>query len=682
MAFIDGDDFVSGSILSFQQANRMKNHFRLATAPGSPVGGLLFSDSDDDKLHHYGSAWEEVLQLTRSEDVSPQFASLRLMDTNTSHYLDVIWNEDDSANRILNLLVNAGNVTLDIDTKEVLGVGQVLRENLLGNSGFGVWSQSDAAKGLASLIYNTGDDGTGDIPDVGDACTGDDSGATGKIISMTIATGTFAGGNATGVITLGAVTGCFNDNEALSFTDGETAVVNHPDGAVGADGKVKNGAFVTDNDPPNDWTLGASATLSTEAGGQVGNCLMITENGDNNPAAYQDTATTIGKIYKISIYVKEGTESSWYARICENDWSNPVYINPSGVSGDEATGAWVQHTLTFEAWATTTRIHLRQLCAAAAGTTLYFDEVTLYEITPCCTAADAVAFDGSEKLSTCDLYRQHDDATYTKDGSFYSLKLVPSAANYLVRYPGGGLYNNAEFYKQFAGKTVTLGAWIYASAANHARACLYDSVAGWTYSSYHTGTPGWEWLEITLSVASATTGFFAGIWGSLAGLVDGTTIIYVSQEMLVFGSYIGEGNYKPIPQEIIWLEKEYLKGNELDGKEGAAGLSTVAWADLNIEADSDACLPKGCKSIFIHTSCRDSGSAGTLTYLALRRNSSFDREYTNSVHGLVNNCWNFFLGVQPCDENGDIQYTVVASGVGTFDITANNGFRYAGVQVN
>jgi len=35
MAFIDGDDFVTGSILSFQQANRIKNNFRAATEPSS-----------------------------------------------------------------------------------------------------------------------------------------------------------------------------------------------------------------------------------------------------------------------------------------------------------------------------------------------------------------------------------------------------------------------------------------------------------------------------------------------------------------------------------------------------------------------------------------------------------------------------------------------------------------------
>ena len=63
MAYIDGDDFIDGAILSFQQANRMKDNFRLATPPANIQPGMLFSDSDDDKLYHEGAAGgNEILQ--------------------------------------------------------------------------------------------------------------------------------------------------------------------------------------------------------------------------------------------------------------------------------------------------------------------------------------------------------------------------------------------------------------------------------------------------------------------------------------------------------------------------------------------------------------------------------------------------------------------------------------------
>ena len=56
MAYIDGDDFIDGAILSFQQANRIKDNFRLATPPANIQPGMLYSDSDDDYLYHEGAA--------------------------------------------------------------------------------------------------------------------------------------------------------------------------------------------------------------------------------------------------------------------------------------------------------------------------------------------------------------------------------------------------------------------------------------------------------------------------------------------------------------------------------------------------------------------------------------------------------------------------------------------------
>lgn len=66
MALIDGDDFVSGDLDSFQQNNRMKNHWRQADPVanlGNPQPGMIVSDSDDEKLYHYqAAAYEEIIQ--------------------------------------------------------------------------------------------------------------------------------------------------------------------------------------------------------------------------------------------------------------------------------------------------------------------------------------------------------------------------------------------------------------------------------------------------------------------------------------------------------------------------------------------------------------------------------------------------------------------------------------------
>jgi hypothetical protein len=82
MALINGDNFILGDLLSFQQANRLKDHWRAASVPSNFQPGMLYSDSDDDKLYHgtagSGIPLEEVLQETKSADVSPIFDNLFL----------------------------------------------------------------------------------------------------------------------------------------------------------------------------------------------------------------------------------------------------------------------------------------------------------------------------------------------------------------------------------------------------------------------------------------------------------------------------------------------------------------------------------------------------------------------------------------------------------------------------
>ena len=548
-------------------------------------------------------------------------------------------------------------------------------ENLLTNSLLSVYSQADANAGIAALIYDTGAAGGGDIPDVGDAVTGGASGATGKIMSMTIATGTFAGNNATGVIQLGSTTGCFNDDETLAFTDGETAVVNHPDGAVGADKIVKNGAFVHDVDPPNDWIGGNVALLSTEAGGKVGNCVMATENGANNPEAYQNNSVEEGKIYNFVFYVKQGTESTYVYYIYD-----VTHIQYHHVSDEaEAGAAWTQggnYTFEVPAGCTSIRIGMRQKCANGAGTTIYFDEITVYEITPGCTEVDTKALDGYYKNANVDIYRQHNDGgTYTKDGSFYALKYVPDAASRFMIWPLISIRSLPEFYQQFAGRTVTFGCWIKANVSNHARLRIEDSF-GITYSAAHSGGGTWEWIEITRTIDSSTTLLQIYLINTiLAPNIDGTTIVYISQPMLAFQSSIGTGNYSPRQHEWIYFEK-YVTSNKY---ENTTGWSDTAYADLNLEADSNAIIPKGAKAIMVHTEALDAGSGAVVdVHIHLRKDATSSRFFTMCWGGRSNGVTAHLGGFQPCDINGDIDVEIEASGVGTLDITR---FRYSGVQV-
>ena len=81
MTIIQGTDGVLDDLFSYQVYNKLKNNWRGAVAPTDMQDGMIYSDTDDGKLHHrHGAALEEVLQLTRSSDVTPTFLGLLLAE--------------------------------------------------------------------------------------------------------------------------------------------------------------------------------------------------------------------------------------------------------------------------------------------------------------------------------------------------------------------------------------------------------------------------------------------------------------------------------------------------------------------------------------------------------------------------------------------------------------------------
>ena len=206
-------------------------------------------------------------------------------------------------------------------------------------------------------------------------------------------------------------------------------------------------------------------------------------------------------------------------------------------------------------------------------------DVTGHEVTPGCVAADAKGPDGWLKNSGCSVWREH-SGTNTKAGSFYALKMTGAAGVSTERLfwssSGGGI--EKTFVAKFAGRTVTFGCWVLCSSASKARIAFYDSVNSYTYSTYHSGGGTYEWLEVSLAVPSNTTEFDPVLFSGTS------TTAYFSQPMLVFGSYIGAGNYFPINGEVIDCEVTIQY----------ACASTVA--TLNIEAISNGKIPKAARA--------------------------------------------------------------------------------------
>ncbi len=593
MALIDGDDLVSGDLVSIEEENRIKNHWVQAdpqTNLGNPQEGMIVYDRDDGRLY------------------------LRKSST------------------------YAGLWTLDAPFPWA---------NLIKNSGFGLWSQSDANKGIGTLVY---DNLAGGVFGVGDTITGATSGAVGKLMTDNGATS----------MTIGAVSGTFQDNEQIGNGAGVTADVD-------GDTDIGVGNDPCNNDSTGDWTDdGANIALAFAAAEYT-----VTTNAGNQRAWLTNRSVVAGKIYKIELDIKDGTAAG-------QDIEGYFDDGAAQYGAIKVTAAgWVSVAWVFECATTSAAASIGfRIPTSLGGNDIEIRRFSIYEITPGCTAGDNLALDKWWKQSSnVHLYRQHNDATYTKDGSFYSLKIVFADSGKYISYPPVGPDALEEWFMQFRGRTVTVGAWVYTGTASHVRLRLMDGI-GNQYSDYHSGTPGWEWLEATLVINAANTAFRVRIYGAAAPNVDGSTIIYVSQPMLIFGDEIGEGNYAPVSQEFIWGEKA-IPSNTYDG---LLNQSDIAFTDLNIEADSDAMLPKGAKVIAVKTEIEDSGSgAGLDIHLELRKDATAGHFFENSVAGKPNDIHGHRSGLQPCDVNGDVDIHLDASGANTLDI---NQFEYHGVQVN
>jgi len=184
------------------------------------------------------------------------------------------------------------------------------------------------------------------------------------------------------------------------------------------------------------------------------------------------------------------------------------------------------------------RVTFRSVGGAAEW---YIDKVQVHEVTPGIVSTTGNAFDCWDKDTTLDLFRQHDDATFTKEGSFYSLKATSGAVNDYLRWSFG---NHTIRHESLTGRTLTFGAWAYASDASHTRLSIRQD-SGYTYSNYHTGGSSFEWLEVTADIATTATFVIPYIHFDVSS-VDA----YISQPMLVFGEKIGSGNYVPSPLDL------------------------------------------------------------------------------------------------------------------------------------
>jgi hypothetical protein len=240
--------------------------------------------------------------------------------------------------------------------------------------------------------------------------------------------------------------------------------------------------------------------------------------------------------------------------------------------------------------------------------------------------------DGWVKTTSLDIWRQHNDATLTKDGSFYSLKTTTADVSQYVYTPPT---LTERCWQTFAGRTVVFGCWAKTDTASHVRLRISDGATN-TFSSYHTGGNTWEWLEVTVACAAGATtvGF-----NTLITFDVSAKTAYISQPMLAFGSYLGSGNYQPIPNEVILSESSTMY----------FAPSETASFTVNLEARFSGKVPKGIKGIHANLYYQNSG-IGVLISL---KNASTGLFHL-SGYSQVANIRMAMSGSVLCDSNGDV----------------------------
>ena len=413
----------------------------------------------------------------------------------------------------------------------------------------------------------------------------------------------------------------------------------------------------------NDGGVGSTDLWSAQKIDSVSGTLQSAIDGKSNSSHLHDdryyTETEIDT--KIDGVIKQNLLSNSGFGV----WSNSTLENVRALP--DATSTVVGTTVTSTAHVLTAGMLVKD----AAGTPLVFKVISItdvdtfevdrtggtngqwYEVTPGCVAADELACDGWFKDTNLDVWRQHDDTTYTKYGSFYSLKVVSAAteAQIVKINPTDSIW-----LSRVQGRTLTIGAWCYASDASHLKLEIYNG-SSYDTSSYHTGGSSWEWLEVTSDVATDCSTGKVGFRFMLSGKT-----VYISQPMLVFGSSIGEGNYNQPFGEWVDCEKKI----DFSGSPFGAGLSDGA-SDENLETLSNGKIPKGCKGIKCRLQASDSGSAGSPDCSVVLQSASLAADaVVVYLEGVTNSRYRSDTGIL-YGNNGEIYLLRNASGAGTLN---------------
>ena len=139
--------------------------------------------------------------------------------------------------------------------------------------------------------------------------------------------------------------------------------------------------------------------------------------------------------------------------------------------------------------------------------------------------------------------------TKRKVGAFCSkLTAGGGATAYLMQ----SLLSTTSYDDFLDGLTISMGAWVWCSAAGTAR-LIFDDGAGTTSSTAHTGGSSWEWLTVTRTISTSATKVEFGMSVGAGG------VGYLSGPTVAFGD-VPPSRYQPSPC-VVGTLKYGIKGS-------------------------------------------------------------------------------------------------------------------------
>lgn len=270
-----------------------------------------------------------------------------------------------------------------------------------------------------------------------------------------------------------------------------------------------------------------------------------------------------------------------------------------------------------------------------------------------------VTADNWVKTSGLKTYRIDGSSTYYKANP-YSLKITSVSTQCEMYWPNS-LYNISSFYNKYKGDYLTFGAYVYGSQGSVLRLFIDDNGSP-SYSNYHSGSGGYEWLSTSRLIGSSADRLKVGF--EIAGSAGYD--FYISNSSLVRGPLVPGFGIKQ--NEIVYFDTA-LTSSTITGTVG-----NVAWTSVNFRTDSSNKIPAGIKALKIYTECSDAESASgpNSAYLALSLNGS-NTYYANSPAGLTNGLKNYVTDWVPVNTYNNTFYYMVqraSASSNTFTITS------------